>query len=165
MLPAVHQLQVMHSGTSPETTIELVCRYRAQNGETKMTIIGYAASNSGQTLDAQQAALKAAGAEGVRKSLRCQDQQAARRGTGNAGTQGGLLAPVSTGRQEHQRPINVLATISDKGGFRSLAPGQIPQAPMAGYDLILGSLAEFEQSLSTRTGEGRQGRWPVASVR
>jgi predicted site-specific integrase-resolvase len=62
---AVHHLRDSHSERSGDLQGFSLCKYLEQNGGPTM-IVGYArVSTDGQTLDAQRASLKAAGAEKV----------------------------------------------------------------------------------------------------
>ena len=147
-----------------------------------MTIIGYArVSTDGQTLDAQQTTLKAAGAERVfseKVSGAKTNRAALARALGMLG-QGDVLLVTRLDRlaRSTRDLLNVLATIGDKGaGFRSLADTWPYTTSAHGRLMItvLGGLAEFERSLILqRTGEGRQramargvrfGRKPKLSV-
>jgi DNA invertase Pin-like site-specific DNA recombinase len=127
--------------------------------------IGYArVSTDGQTLDAQQAALKAAGAEkvfaekvsgaktGRRQLLRAIEALDA----------GDVLLVTRLDRlaRSTRDLLNVLATISEKGaGFRSIADTWADTTTPHGRLMltVLGGLAEFERELiRARTDEGRQ---------
>jgi DNA invertase Pin-like site-specific DNA recombinase len=125
-------------------------------------IIGYArVSTDGQTLDAQQATLKAAGAEKVfaekvsgAKSNRAQLAKAI-----DALGAGDVLLVTRLDRlaRSTRDLLNVLAAISDKGaGFKSLADAWA--TPHGRLMLtVLGGLAEFERELiRARTDEGRK---------
>jgi DNA invertase Pin-like site-specific DNA recombinase len=117
-----------------------------------MTLYGYArVSTDGQTLDAQVAALKAAGAERV-FAEKVSGAKTDRAALAKA------LALLSAARSTRDL-LNVLATVSDKGaGFRSLSdPWADTTTPHGRLMLtVLGGLAEFERSLIlSRTGEGR----------
>jgi DNA invertase Pin-like site-specific DNA recombinase len=129
-----------------------------------MTIIGYArVSTDGQTLDAQQAALKAAGAERVfseKVSGAKTNRAALARALGTLGPGDVLLVTRLDRLARSTRDLlNVLATIAECGaGFRSLndqwADTTTPHGKL--MITILGGLAEFERSLIlARTGEGR----------
>jgi DNA invertase Pin-like site-specific DNA recombinase len=129
-----------------------------------MTIIGYArVSTDGQTLDAQQTALKAAGAERVfseKVSGAKTNRAALARALGTLG-QGDVLLVTRLDRlaRSTRDLLNVLATIAERGaGFRSLADTWADTTSPHGRLMItiLGGLAEFERSLIlARTGEGR----------
>ncbi len=127
-------------------------------------IVGYArVSTDGQTLDAQEAALKAAGATRVyseKISGTVTDRRALARAIAALG-QGDTLLVTRLDRlaRSTRDLLNVLATIADKGaGFRSLADNWADTTTPHGKLMItvLGGLAEFERSLIlARTGEGR----------
>jgi len=129
-----------------------------------MTIIGYArVSTDGQTLDAQQAALKAAGAEKVfseKVSGTVTDRKALGKALAALG-QGDVLVVTRLDRlaRSTRDLLNVLATIAERGaGFRSLNDQWADTTTPHGKLMItvLGGLAEFERSLIlARTGEGR----------
>jgi DNA invertase Pin-like site-specific DNA recombinase len=127
-------------------------------------IIGYArVSTDGQTLDAQEAALKAAGATRVyseKISGTVTDRRALARAIAALGQDDTLLVTRLDRLARSTRDLlNVLATIADKGaGFRSLADTWADTTTPHGKLMItvLGGLAEFERSLIlARTGEGR----------
>jgi DNA invertase Pin-like site-specific DNA recombinase len=127
-------------------------------------IIGYArVSTDGQTLDAQQAALKAAGAERVfseKVSGTITDRKALGKALAALG-QGDVLVVTRLDRlaRSTRDLLNVLATFSDKGaGFKSINDTWADTTSAHGRLMItiLGGLAEFERSLIlARTGEGR----------
>ena len=129
-----------------------------------MTIIGYArVSTDGQTLDAQQIALKTSGAERVfseKVSGAKTNRAALARALGTLGPGDVLLVTRLDRLARSTRDLlNVLATIAECGaGFRSLndqwADTTTPHGKL--MITILGGLAEFERSLIlARTGEGR----------
>jgi DNA invertase Pin-like site-specific DNA recombinase len=129
-----------------------------------MTIYGYArVSTDGQTLDAQVAALKAAGAERVfsEKQSGAKTDRAALAKALAALSAGDVLVVTRLDRlaRSTRDLLNVLATVSERGaGFRSLGdPWADTTTPHGRLMLtVLGGLAEFERSLiMTRTGEGR----------
>jgi DNA invertase Pin-like site-specific DNA recombinase len=127
-------------------------------------MIGYArVSTDGQTLDAQQAALQAAGAEKVfaekvsgAKADRRQLQRAL-----EALNEGDLLLVTRLDRlaRSTRDLLNVLATISAKGaGFKSLKEPMIDTTSAHGrlVTSILAVIGEFERELiRSRTDEGR----------
>jgi DNA invertase Pin-like site-specific DNA recombinase len=127
-------------------------------------IIGYArVSTDGQTLDAQQATLKAAGAERVfseKVSGAVTDRKALGKALAALG-QDDVLVVTRLDRLARSTGdlLNVLATIAERGaGFRSLndqwADTTTPHGKL--MITILGGLAEFERSLIlARTGGGR----------
>jgi DNA invertase Pin-like site-specific DNA recombinase len=128
-------------------------------------IIGYArVSTDGQTLDAQQASLKAAGAEKVyseKISGAASDrQQLARAVAALAAGDVLLVTRLDRLARSTRDLLNVLAVVSEKGaGFRSLADAWADTTTAHGKLMItiLGGLAEFERSLIlARTGEGRR---------
>src|SRR6516165_10575498 len=128
-------------------------------------IIGYArVSTDGQTLDAQQSALQAAGAEKVyaeKVSGAVTDRKALAKAIASLNAGDVLLVTRLDRLARSTRDLlNVLATISEKGaGFRSLADPMIDTTSPHGKLIIavLGALAEFERSMIlARTLDGRK---------
>jgi DNA invertase Pin-like site-specific DNA recombinase len=127
-------------------------------------IYGYArVSTDGQTLDAQEIALRAAGAERVfaeKVSGAVTDRKALAKALAGLSA-GDVLVVTRLDRlaRSTRDLLNVLATVSERGaGFRSLGdPWADTTTPHGRLMLtVLGGLAEFERSLIlTRTGEGR----------
>src|SRR5262245_14483090 len=118
-------------------------------------IVGYArVSTDGQTLDAQQSALKAAGATKV-YSEKVSGAKTGRRQLANAIASlavGDVLLVTRLDRlaRSTRDLLNVLATVSDKGaGFRSLADPMIDTTSPHGKLIlaVLAALAEFERSM------------------
>ena len=128
-------------------------------------IVGYArVSTDGQTLDAQQATLRAAGAEKVfaeKVSDAHTDRKALAKAI-DALDAGDVLLVTRLDRlaRSTRDLLNVLATISDKGaGFKSLADAWADTTTPHGRLMltVLGGLAEFERELiKARTEEGRK---------
>jgi len=128
-------------------------------------IIGYArVSTDGQSVDAQQSALTAAGAERVfaeKISGAVTDRKALARAIAALG-QGDVLLVTRLDRlaRSTRDLLNVLATVADKGaGFRSLADTWADTTTPHGRLMltVLGGLAEFERELiRARTDEGRK---------
>ena len=128
-------------------------------------IIGYArVSTDGQTLDAQEAALKAAGAEKVfaeKISGAVTDRRQLARAI-SALSEGDVLLVTRLDRlaRSTRDLLNVLASISDKSaGFKSLADPMIDTTSPHGKLIIavLGALAEFERAMIlSRTADGRK---------
>ena len=128
-----------------------------------MAVVGYArVSTDGQTLDAQHAALKAAGADNIfaekvsgAKTDRRQLQRAI-----EALDAGDVLLVTRLDRlaRSTRDLLNVLATISERGaGFRSIADAWTDTTTAHGRLMltVLGGLAEFERSLiRERTNAG-----------
>jgi DNA invertase Pin-like site-specific DNA recombinase len=129
-------------------------------------IVGYArVSTDGQTLDAQRATLKVAGAEkvfaekvsGAKTNHRVQLAKAI-----DALAAGDVLLVTRLDRlaRSTRDLLNVLATIADKGaGFKSLADTWADTTTAHGRLMltVLGGLAEFERELiRARTDEGRK---------
>jgi DNA invertase Pin-like site-specific DNA recombinase len=130
----------------------------------KINIYGYArVSTDGQTLDAQIAALKAAGAEKVysEKQSGAKTDRAALTKALAALRAGDVLVVTRLDRlaRSTRDLLNVLAAVAERGaGFRSLGdPWADTTTPHGRLMLtVFGGLAEFERSLiMTRTGEGR----------
>ena len=130
-----------------------------------MSIIGYASvSTDGQTLDAQQSALRAAGAERVfaeKISGTVTDRKALAKAI--AGLSPGdvlLVTRLDRLARSTRNLLKVLATISDKGaGFRSIADPMLDTTSPHGKLIlaVLGALAEFERSMIlARTADGRK---------
>jgi DNA invertase Pin-like site-specific DNA recombinase len=128
-------------------------------------IVGYArVSTDGQTLDAQQATLKAAGAEKVfaeKVSGAKTDRRQLQRAIEALGAGDVLLVSRLDRLARSTRDLlNVLATISDKGaGFRSIADAWADTTTAHGRLMltVLGGLAEFERELiRARTDDGRK---------
>jgi DNA invertase Pin-like site-specific DNA recombinase len=127
-------------------------------------IVGYArVSTDGQTLDAQQASLKAAGAEKV-FSEKVSGAKTDRRQLANAIAALGpgdvlLVTRLDRLARSTRDLLNVLAMVSEKqAGFRSLADPMIDTTSPHGKLIlaVLAALAEFERSMIlARTSEGR----------
>jgi DNA invertase Pin-like site-specific DNA recombinase len=130
-----------------------------------VTIIGYArVSTDGQTLDAQHAALKAAGANKVfaeKVSGAKTDRRQLQRAIEALG-EGDVLLVTRLDRlaRSTRDLLNMLATVSEKGaGFRSLADTWADTRTAHGRLMltVLGGLAEFERELiRARTDDGRK---------
>ena len=130
-----------------------------------MATIGYArVSTDGQTLDAQQASLKAAGADKVYAetiSGAITDRKQLARAIA-ALTCGDLLIVTKLDRlaRSTRDLLNTLAAVADKqAGFKVLDNPAMDTTSAHGRLLlnILGSIAEFEREpIKSRTGEGRQ---------
>ncbi len=128
-------------------------------------IVGYArVSTDGQSLDAQHAALAAAGAEKVfaeKISGAVTDRRVLARAVA-ALAEGDVLLVAKLDRlaRSTRDLLNTLAAIGDRGaGFRSLSdPWADTTTPHGRLMLtVLGGLAEFERHLIlARTNEGRQ---------
>ena len=130
----------------------------------QMTILGYArVSTDGQTLDAQEASLRSAGAERIfaeKISGAVTDRKALAKAIATLGAGDVLLVTRLDRLARSTRDLlNTLAAISDRGAaFRSLADAWADTTTPHGKLIItvLGGLAEFERSLIlARTGDGR----------
>jgi DNA invertase Pin-like site-specific DNA recombinase len=130
-----------------------------------MATVGYArVSTDGQTLDAQDAALKAAGADKVfaeKVSGTKTDRRQLQRAIEALGACDVLLVTRLDRLARSTRDLlNVLAIIADKGaGFRSIADTWADTTTPHGRLMltVLGGLAEFERDLiRARTDEGRK---------
>ena len=129
-------------------------------------IVGYArVSTDGQTLDAQQSALAAAGAERVfaeKVSGAVTDRKALGRAIAALGAGDVLLVTRVLDRlaRSTRDLLNVLDAVSKAGaGFRSLADQWCDTTTPHGRLMltVLGGLAEFERELiRARTDEGRK---------
>jgi DNA invertase Pin-like site-specific DNA recombinase len=128
-------------------------------------IVGYArVSTDGQTLDAQQSALKTAGAERIfaeKISGAVTDRKALGKAIASLNAGDVLLVTRLDRLARSTRDLlNVLATISEKGaGFRSIADPMIDTTSPHGKLIIavLGAIAEFERSMIlARTADGRR---------
>src|SRR3954452_7187929 len=128
-------------------------------------IYGYArVSTDGQTLDAQVAQLKAAGAEKVYREkvsgARADRPELARLMRTLSVGDVVLVARLDRLARSTRDLLNTLAAISDKqAGFRSLNDTWADTTAPHGRLMltVLGGLAEFERELiRARTGEGRQ---------
>jgi DNA invertase Pin-like site-specific DNA recombinase len=129
-----------------------------------MTVYGYArVSTDGQTLDAQQAALRAAGAVRVfsEKETGTKTNRAALAKAVAILEAGDVLLVTKLDRlaRSTRDLLNTLAAISDRGaGFKSLGDPWADTTTPHGKLMItvLGGLAEFERHLIlSRTSEGR----------
>ncbi len=138
-----------------------------------MAIVGYArVSTDGQTLDAQHAALKAAGAERIyseKISGAVTDRKALTKAIGALGAGDVLLVTRLDRLARSTRDLlNVLATVAEKAaGFRSIADAWADTTTPHGRLMltVLGGLAEFERELiRARTDDGRK-RAMVRGVR
>jgi DNA invertase Pin-like site-specific DNA recombinase len=127
-------------------------------------IIGYArVSTDGQTLDAQQASLKAAGAERVyaeKISGTVTDRKVLAKAIA-ALSPGDVLLVTRLDRlaRSTRDLLNTLAAVADRGaGFRSIADPMLDTTSPHGKLIlaVLGALAEFERSMIlARTADGR----------
>src|SRR5262245_20142453 len=128
-------------------------------------IIGYArVSTDGQTLDAQQAALKAAGAEKVyseKISGAVTDRKQLAKAIASLGPGDVLLVTRLDRLARSTRDLlNVLDAVAKAGaGFKSIADAWADTTTPHGRLMltVLGGLAEFERELiRSRTDEGRK---------
>ena len=128
-------------------------------------IIGYArVSTDGQTLDAQQAALRDAGAVMVfseKASGAKTDRKALSKAIAALGTNDILLVTRLDRLARSTRDLlNVLAAVAERGaGFKSIADAWADTTTPHGRLMltVLGGLAEFERELiRARTSEGRK---------
>src|SRR5260370_6500882 len=134
---------------SPAKRALPLSKYQERN---KM-IIGYAGvSTDGQSLEAQHASLKAAGAERVfaeKVSGAVTDRKALAKAIAALGAGDVLLVTRLDRLARSTRDLlNVLATVSDKGaGFRSIADASADTTTPHGRLMltVLGGLAEFER--------------------
>jgi DNA invertase Pin-like site-specific DNA recombinase len=127
-------------------------------------ILGYArVSTDGQTLDAQQATLRGAGAEKVfaeKVSGIVTDRKQLAKAIASL-AQGDVLLVTRLDRlaRSTRDLLNVLATIAERGaGFRSIADAWADTTTPHGRLMltVLGGLAEFERELiRARTDDGR----------
>jgi DNA invertase Pin-like site-specific DNA recombinase len=141
--------------------VRKLCAKRKQT----MAIFGYArVSTDGQTLDAQIAELKDAGADIVFKekiSGAAANRRELRRALAKL-SEGDVLIVTRLDRlaRSTRDLLNTLAAVAEKGaGFRSLRDGWADTTTPHGRLMltVLGGLAEFERELiRTRTGEGRE---------
>jgi DNA invertase Pin-like site-specific DNA recombinase len=128
-------------------------------------IVGYArVSTDGQSLSAQEAALKANGAEKIfaeKVSGAKANRQALSKAIA-ALREGDVLLVTRLDRlaRSTRDLLNVLASVADKGaGFRSIADPMIDTTSPHGKLIlaVLGALSEFERSMIlARTDEGRR---------
>src|SRR5262249_3489398 len=129
-----------------------------------MLIVYGRVSTDGQSLEAQQALLKAAGAEKIfseKISGAVTDRKALAKAIQALGPGDVLLVTRLDRLARSTRDLlNVLASISEKGaGFRSLADPMIDTTSPQGRLIlaVLGALAEFERSMIlARTSDGRK---------
>jgi len=128
-------------------------------------IVGYArVSTDGQTLDAQLASLRAAGAEKVysEKVSGARSDRAQLAKAIAALSSGDVLLVTRLDRlaRSTRDLLNVMANVSERGaGFRSLADPMIDTTSPHGKLIlaVLAALAEFERSMIlARTSEGRK---------
>lgn len=130
-----------------------------------MTILGYArVSTDGQSLDAQQEALWAAGAERVLEEkisgARADRAQLAKLIAALAAGDVLLVTRLDRLARSTRDLLNILATVAERGAsFRSLGDQWADTTTPHGRLMltVLGGLAEFERELiRARTGEGRE---------
>src|SRR3954447_10392783 len=130
-----------------------------------MPIYGYArVSTDGQTLDAQVAQLKAAGAEKIFREkvsgARADRPEVARLMRTLSGSDVVRVARLDRLARSTRDLLNTLAALAEKqAGFRSLQDAWADTTTPHGRLMltVLGGLAEFERELiRARTGEGRQ---------
>lgn len=129
-----------------------------------MPIYGYArVSTEGQTLDAQRAALSAAGAEKVfqetASGAKTDREELAKLLKALKGGDTLLVTRLDRLARSTRDLLNILDVLSKAGaGFRSLADSWADTTTPYGRLMltVLGGLAEFERELiKARTGEGR----------
>jgi DNA invertase Pin-like site-specific DNA recombinase len=159
----VQILTKMNETADVENTVKSLCRYHVQKGS-KM-IVGYArVSTDGQTLDSQQAALKAAGAEKVfaeKISGAVSDRRQLARAI-SALAAGDVLLVTRLDRlaRSTRDLLNILDGVAKAGAkFRSLADTWADTTTPHGELMItiLAGLATFERHLiRARTDEGRK---------
>ena len=130
-----------------------------------MPVYGYArVSTDGQTLDAQIAQLKAAGAEKIFREkvsgARANRPELARLMRGLAPGDVVLVTRLDRLARSTRDLLNTLAAVAEKGaGFRSLHDAWADTTTPHGRLMltVLAGLAEFERELiRARTGEGRE---------
>jgi DNA invertase Pin-like site-specific DNA recombinase len=128
-------------------------------------IIGYArVSTDGQSLEAQEAALRNAGADKIfaeKVSGTVTDRKALAKAIAALGAGDVLLVTRLDRLARSTRDLlNVLATVSERGaGFRSIADPMLDTTSAHGRLIlaVLGALAEFERSMIlARTADGRR---------
>jgi DNA invertase Pin-like site-specific DNA recombinase len=131
-------------------------------------IVGYArVSTDGQSLEAQQVALTAAGAEKIFaekvSGAQTERKQLSKAIAAIAALAAGdvlLVARLDRLARSKRDLLNVLAAVAEKGaGFRSIADSWADTTTAHGRLMltVLGGLAEFERELITaRTTEGRK---------
>jgi DNA invertase Pin-like site-specific DNA recombinase len=128
-------------------------------------IVGYCrVSTEGQSLESQQSALLAAGAEKIfseKVSGAVTERKALAKAIAALGAGDVLLVTRLDRLARSTRDLlNVLASVAEKGaGFRSLADPMIDTTSPHGKLIIavLGALAEFERSMIlSRTADGRK---------
>src|SRR4051795_7788404 len=141
---------------------------RAKRERVSMPVYGYArVSTDGQTLDAQIAQLKAAGAEKVFRErvsgARADRPELARLMRTLSAGDVVLVTRLDRLARSTRDLLNTLAAFAEKqAGFRSLQDAWADTTTPHGRLMltVLGSLAEFERELiRARTGEGRQRAW------
>jgi DNA invertase Pin-like site-specific DNA recombinase len=142
-----------------------MCETCAQKCGSVMTVFGYArVSTDGQTLAAQNAALRAAGAAKVYSETAsgAKTDRAELRKVVSRLREGDVLVVTRLDRlaRSTRDLLNVLDAVANAGaGFRSLADTWADTTTPHGRLLltVLGGLAEFERELiKARTGEGRK---------
>jgi DNA invertase Pin-like site-specific DNA recombinase len=155
----------LFNSESPANRAFLLNEYHAQWWRAAMTVYGYArVSTDGQTLDTQDAALRAAGAERVfsEKLSGIKTDRAALARCVASLEAGDVILVTKLDRlaRSTRDLLNTLAAISDHGAsFRSLGDSWADTITPHGKLMItvLGGLAEFERYLIlSRTDEGRQ---------
>jgi DNA invertase Pin-like site-specific DNA recombinase len=154
----------VHKILDVEFSLFILCKRYVRNEGLDMVVYGYArVSTDGQTLAAQDAALRAAGCAKVyseKVSGVVTDRKAL--GKALAALQEGdtlIVTRLDRLARSTRDLLNTLDTIARKGaGFRSLADTWADTTTPHGRLMltVLGGLAEFERELiRARTGEGR----------
>src|SRR5438876_758212 len=153
-MPAVQIFQALHSGPTPDPQGLWLCKSHERNGATEM-IVGYArVSTDGQSLEAQHAALKGAGATQIyseKISGAVTDRKALARAIATLGAGDTLIvAKLDRLARSTRDLLNTLAEIAQRGAtFKSLGdPWCDTTTPHGRLMLtVLGGLAEFERHL------------------